>query len=588
MPTIALPNSSVRPGLGVFTIKQIVERAGEIAGDKPALRMRRQEDRFWEISYRQAVQLIKELATGLYELGMTKGHQVGIIGENRPEWALAFFAVTAGGGVAVPLDANLKELEWSNILQSCKVDIIIASPRYVPQMKSVVSKIRRPITVVSMEMGGDISFQQLGDAGRERLANGDRTYERMPVELDDLAELIFTSGTTGNAKGVMLTHRNLGSNVNSVYQVLPYTPEDVFLSLLPLHHTFESTAGLLVPFYNHCTINYARSFKSKEIIEDIQDAGVTMMCGVPLVYEKMAGSILRAIDEAPLPKRLMVKILMALTKSIDAIFKSRSGIALFRSLRHKAGLGKICMFISGAAPMPDNVAGLFRTLGFPLLVGYGLTETSPIVSVNPIDKPKPATSGLVVPDFEVQVHSPDENGVGEVWLKGPSVMPGYYRNEKETRKVLTDDGWLRTGDSGYFDKDGYIYICGRIKNLIVTPAGKNVYPEEIESLLSSSPYILEALVKTMTNKKTGKEEIGAVVVPDMEYFREEWGEGALLRREEIVGLVTGEVRRMCDRLAEYKRVKAVVIQWEEFSKTSTRKIKRYLYKDIELHPQARL
>jgi long-chain acyl-CoA synthetase len=581
---VSLPNSSIRPGRGVFTIKQIVERAGRVEKDKPALRMRRQGDEFWEISYRQAAQLIKELATGLYELGMGKGHQVGVIGENRPEWALAFLAITAGGGVVVPLDANLKELEWSNILRSCKVDIIIASPRYITQMREVAGKVRRPMTIVSMEAGGDISFQQLGDAGRERLAHDDRTYDRMPVELDDLAELIFTSGTTGNAKGVMLTHGNLGSNLNSIYQILPYMTDDVFLSLLPLHHTFESTAGLLVPFYNHCTINYARSFKSKEIMEDIRDAGVTMMCGVPLVYEKIANSILKAIDEAPFFKRMSVKVLQALVRSIDAVFRSRSGIVLFRGLRKQAGLDKMRMFISGAAPMPDRVGELFRTWGFPLLVGYGLTETSPVVSVNPIDKPKLGTSGLVLPDFAVQIDSPDENGVGEVWLRGPAVMTGYYQNERETKKALTEDGWLRTGDSGYFDRDGYICICGRIKNLIVTSAGKNVYPEEIESLLSASPYILEALVKAMTNEKTGKEEIGAVVVPDMEYFRGEWGEGAVARRKEIAGLVTEEVRRICDRLAEYKRVKNVVVQWEEFSKTSTRKIKRYLYQDKELHP----
>ncbi len=581
-----LPKSSIRPATGVFTIREMVERAGELWSDKPALCMRRSGEGFSEITYGEAVERIKELATGLYELGMTKGHQVSVVGENRPEWALAFLAIVAGGGTVVPLDANLKPMEWAGILSTCEVDIVIASPRFVSQMKEIAEQIGRHITVISMEEGGDISFEQLCSTGRKRIEEGDRTYQRMKVEPQDLAEIIFTSGTTGNAKGVMLTHHNLGSNVNSVYQVLPYERDDVFLSLLPLHHTFESTCGLLVPFYTGCTINYARSFKSKEIIEDIKDGGVTMMCGVPLVYEKMAYGIMRAVDRAPLHKRMLVKSLLGLTRGIDFIFRGRSGKVLFRGLRKKAGLDKIRMFVSGAAAMPPKVGGIFRTLGLPLLQGYGLTETSPVVSVNPFDKPKVASSGLVVPDFEVNIDEPDEKGVGEIWLKGPAVMPGYYKDEQETDKVFTEDGWFRTGDCGYFDRDGHIYVCGRVKNLIVTPAGKNVYPEEVESILVESPYILEALVKPMTNERTGREEVGAIVVPDMEYFGEEWGEDAQSRREEIAQIVIDDVRRLCSSLADYKRVKEIVVQWEEFPKTSTRKIKRFLYKDKGIRPQA--
>jgi long-chain acyl-CoA synthetase len=310
---------------------------------------------------------------------------------------------------------------------------------------------------------------------------------------DDVAVIIYTSGTTGKSKGVMLTHKNILSDVWGTKEALELFPEDNFLSVLPLHHTLECTAGFIIPLSSGSRVTYARSLKSKEILEDIKNAGATLLIGVPLLYEKLFTGLRKNIQK----KSFFARTSFNLCFNFVKIFKKLTGInlgkAIFKNLREKAGLSCIRMLISGAAPLPTVIPECFDLLGIKFLQGYGLTESSPVLTLSPYSKPKYSSVGKSIPGAELKIFDSDKNGVGEILAKGDMVMKGYYNNPQETDKILKN-GWLCTGDLGWKDREGYYYIAGRKKNVIVSSAGKNIYPEEIENQLLQSPFILEALV----------------------------------------------------------------------------------------------
>ncbi len=572
---------SFRPGIGVMTIRELLWRAREKFGPRVFAQRRLPAGDFARASYARLCEDVIRLGAALGRMGVGPGTRVAIIGENRVEWATTYLAAVAGGAVCVPLDPQLKEKELLAIMAKAGAEVVVAAPSCVgkfPPLRAALPKLRE---VISMAVGdGDVrGWADTLAAGDDAAAQGE--YVGRDVKLDDLAVLLFTSGTTGAAKAVMLTHRNLGANVHQVYQALPFDENDVFLSILPLHHTFEATAGMLIPIAGGSTITYARSFKSREIVEDIRDTGVTMMCGVPLLYEKMLAGINRAVADAPFFKRVMFRTFMALTRGVHVLTGANVGKVLFAGMRKKAGLDTIRMFISGAAPLKAEVSRAFYYLGLPLLQGYGLTETAPVVSVNPLKRIRFGSSGVIIPEVEVRIHEPDAEGVGEVAVRGDNIMVGYYEDAALTGSVLRD-GWFYTGDAGWLDRDGYVYITGRIKNVIVTAAGKNVHPEEIEAALGASPVIAEAAVMPMRDGASGREVVGAVVFPDYEYL-----EGDAARDNEPLsdGYVERRIRdavnECCRTVADYKRVKVIKIRKEEFPKTTTRKIKKYLFRDGE-------
>ncbi len=574
-------NKGFRPGIGVFTILELVARAREKFGGRVFAQRRLPSGEFSRATYKQLYDDVVAMGAALAKMGVERGTSVGVVGENRYEWAVTYLAATGGGAVCVPLDPQLKEKEIAGILERAKVEVVISAPSSLGTLEKLKRRLPELREVISMEEGIEDSSR----GWAETLATGDdrarEEYLSRDVSLDDLAVLLFTSGTTGTSKAAMLTHRNLGANVDQVYQALYFDENDVFLSLLPLHHTFEATAGMLIPISGGCTITYARSFKSKEIIGDIRDAGVTMMCGVPLLYEKMLAGLRRAVKDAPPIRRLLFTTFMGLTRGVHVLTGANPGRTFFAGLRKKAGLDTIRMFISGAAPLKAEVSRTFYYLGLNLLQGYGLTETAPVVSVNVPHRIKFASSGVLIPGVQVRIHEPNADGVGEVAVAGDNVMVGYYEDPALTASVLRD-GWFYTGDAGWLDRDGYIYITGRIKNVIVTAAGKNVYPEEVEAELGAAAEIAEAAVMPMPDASSGREAVGAVVFPDYEYLEGEANrEGVPLTDEFVEGRVREAVAACCRSLADYKRVKIIKIRKEEFPKTTTRKIKRYLFRDGE-------
>ncbi|MEO0215175.1 MAG: AMP-binding protein, partial [candidate division WOR-3 bacterium] len=394
--------------------------------------------------------------------------------------------------------------------------------------------------------------------------------DRFEVDGEHLAEILFTSGTTGSPKGVMLTHRNIMSDIEGVYQIIDINEEDIFFSILPLHHVYECTVGFIAPIYIGATVAYASSLRPNVMIQEIKEIKPTLWLTVPLILEKIYQRILKELGNQP-PIR---KVVIGLMKRF---FKDR----LSKRIRSTLGLERIKYIVSGGAALPVWVSRGLEDLGFPILQGYGLSETSPILTVNPPHAPRNASVGLPIPGVEIKLFEVNENGEGEIAARGPVVMKGYYKNEKATKEVFTDDGWFLTGDVGYFDGDGYLYITGRRKAVIVSKGGKNIYPEEVENKLLESPYIEEVLVFGAKNPDTGEEEVQALVYPNLDEVRNLAHKlNATPDDEFIYDLISKEIERLSKDLAPYKRIKRFALRYEEFPKTTTRKIKRHLFEGV--------
>jgi long-chain acyl-CoA synthetase len=521
-------------------------------------------------TFRQAATAMHAYSAWLIAEGVRPGDRVAIQGENRPELALAYLAVLDAGAVLVPMDAQLGETEVGEILATAGVTLAIASLRHLPLMRAVRDTRIPALRIVALE--GSTEGPSLADALARFPAAEPRPLAGSP---DDLAVLVFTSGTTGHAKGVMLSHANLLSNVEGVVQTFEFGAGDRFLSVLPLHHTFEFTGGLLCPMRAGASVAYARGLKSNELREDLSTSGATILLGVPLLYEKLLGALHRGIDEAPFARRWLVRALLAGSRIARVLTGARPGRAWLRSVRERAGLDTLRLFVSGAAPLPSELFWAYTDFGWPVLEGYGLTECSPVVAANRPHRPRPGAVGWPLVGVEVRIADPDAEGNGEITVRGPNVMLGYYGNPAATRDVL-HDGWFATGDLGRFTDDGRVRITGRLKNMIATAAGKKIYPEEVEAQLAGSPYIAEIVVVGGRDARTGREEVHAHVVPNLSALEALAGTSHVAFDDAFVERVLRrEIDGRSQHLAPYKHVKRVIVRREEFPKTTTGKIRRH-------------
>ena len=538
------------------TIKSLLGRLRNEFADVVAFRIKR-NDVYVEFTGADVVRRAESVAAQLAAAGVQPGNRVALLSDNQPEWGICYLGIVCHGYTAVPIDRLLKPAEYQRILADSGAVAILVSDAYLKDVEGVADSLPALTHRLSLET---VAHTEAPGSPPDH-----------PVKPDDLAALIYTSGTTGHPKGVMLSHKNILSNVIGCSKAISYTKGDNFLSVLPLHHTFECTAGFLAPLYEGASVTYVGSLKSRDIINTMQETQATIMLGVPLLYEKMYAGIVRAVKSKPAMVQTLFNLSMGIVK-FGETFGLNLGHAVFRSLREKGGFGSVRFFVSGAAALPPEVTLGFQRLGMRVLQGYGLTEASPVVSVNPYIGPKNDSIGPTIPGVEIRILNPDENGVGELLVRGDNVMQGYYNNPEATKAVLLD-GWLYTGDSGRVDADGHYYISGRLKNVIVTRAGKNIYPEEIESALVLSPYIAEVVVLGATDEKSGEEIVRAIIVPDFEYLEQN---GLPLDDASVEKLIRGEVKTICDSMADYKRVKEIEIRKEEFPKTSTRKVKRFM------------
>jgi len=530
-----------------------------------------------QTTYGEAREFSSDLAKGLILGGFAAGDRVGLLGErNSSSWCMSYVAILRMGGVVVPLDSGLKAEELATMLRDCGASGVICSMRTVEQFKKVRSTTPELTEIVSLEPAASYGVPSITDLARQGRNQHVKLHEATP---DDLAVLIYTSGTTGKPKGVMLSHENIVSDLEAIHKTLEFTPDDIFLSVLPLHHTFECTCGFLAPMSCGSKVVYARSFKSTELIEDMRDSSVTIMCGVPLMFEKMCNGIKRKIAKSSRFHRMIFNMLFSVS-SRGLKNYSYWGKSLFRSLRKKAGLDSIRLLVSGGAALPEEVGRFFNAIGLVTVQGYGLSETSPVLSVNPESRNKFSSIGPPLHGVELRIDDPDDTGRGEIIAKGPMVMMGYYNNPEATAEVLRE-GWFFTGDVGWIDDEGYVHITGRSKNVIVSAAGKNIYPEEIEAVLDQSPYIMESLVLGRREEGSNVEEVTAVIVPDRDFLMQAEDLHGKPENRPVEEIIQSEVKAVCSRLADFKRIKKYHIRDDELPKTSTRKIKRFLEIDTE-------
>ncbi len=552
----------------VRLVPELVEYAAERFGERPFL-LRFTAGTWSGYTFMAAARAVRAFAALLEREGVRPGARVALQSDNRPEWGLAYLAVLTTGAVVVPLDAQLKEQEVGEILAASEATHAVGDSRHLPMLAAARASRRPMLRLLSLD--SDTGVPHWDQAQREHAAAPQR---ETPARPDDLAVLLFTSGTTGQAKGVMLSHHNLLSNVESVARTFEFGATDRFLSILPLHHTFESTGGLLCPLRVGASVCTARGLASRELREDMATSGATLFIGVPLLYEKLMTAIDKGINDASLPARVMARSLLGITRAVRQLTGLRIGRTFARPLRRKAGLDRLRMFVTGAAPFAPEVFWRYIDMGWPMLEGYGLTETSPVVCANHPTNPSPGAVGWPMPGVEVRIHEPDPDGDGEIVVRGPNVMLGYWRQPELTAEVLRD-GWFFTGDLGHVLPDGRVRITGRLKNMIATAAGKKIYPEEVEVQLMNSPYVLEVVVVGGLDARGEREEVHAHVypnVPALEAMAKT--SGATCDDAFVESVLKREVEERGEALAPYKRVKRVVVRRCEFPKTTTGKIRR--------------
>jgi len=548
---------TVREPLGIKTIPEMIENSTQLYKDRTAFLIPRNNS-LYELSFNQVFESVTRLGRHLNELGLSKGDNIAILGDNRPEWGISYFSVAWIGAVAVPLDARSSIESHKFILRYSSVKAIILSSSFFSKFQSFVDDLQELQHIVVMENFDEIF--KMYSSGIEKVT---------PSE-NDLLQILFTSGTTGNPKGVMLTHRNIMSNVEDMYKVIDLGPEDRAFSVLPIHHSYECTCGLVGPFYNGSSVFYSRSLKPRDMLEDLYIASPTVWLNAPLLLEKLCIRIYKELSNQKGLKRLITRTLP--NKLIG------------RKIKKQLGLDRIKFIICGGAALPSWVSSGLEGYGFPIIQGYGLSETSPLISINPPSNPKNQSVGMIIESDEVEIRDIDEDGNGEIVVRGPNIMKGYYKNETATKEVLQPDGWLCTGDLGYFDDDGYLYVTGRKKFLIVTRGGKNLFPEEVEEKLTKSTFIEEALVFSPDDKT-----IQALIYPNIDEVNERLGGvGEETSDENVWNLIRLEVRKMNKDLEAYKKISNFAIRFEEFPKTTTRKIKRHLFKDMSLKPEEKV
>ena len=575
-----------------ITINQMAQNTIGQHGSKTAL-SHKVDKVYQDISYATLAERIKHFCLGLTELGMQKGDRVALLSENRPEWAITDLATLAGGGVTVPMFSTLTSAQVEYIVRDSGAKILcVSSERQLQKIKdwdtNVPTGLQHIVIFDELQDDSVRTFDQVCELGQQ-VENGDQAYQQASdaVEPDDLASIIYTSGTTGDPKGAMLTHSNFMSNVQAATGVVTITPDDIFLSFLPLSHVFERMGGHYLPLSSGATIAYAESLFT--IRQDMQDVRPTIMMSVPRLYEGMHERILRSVKEGSPTKQKIFhwsvgvgsKVSQAIQqkKKPSPILSLKASVAnklVFEKLKAVTG-GRLRFFVSGGAPLSKAIAEFFHAAGILILEGYGLTETSPVICVNRPDQWKFGTVGPMIPGIEMKIAED-----GEILSRGPHIMQGYFNKPSDTAEAIDPDGWFHTGDIGEVDEEGFLTITDRKKNILVLSNGKNVAPQPIENQLKQSPYISEIML--LGDQRS---TVSALIVPSFDELKEFAAEQqleaedipALLQTQEVQRLIRSEINQYSADFADFERVRRFTLVAEEFSEksgemTPTLKLKR--------------
>ncbi len=551
-------------------LKQMLDTSTELYSNNTAFLVKKKgSDKYEPVTYKQYKKDVDALGTAFISLGL-KDQRIAVIGEARYEWVVTYLATLNGTGIAVPIDKELPGNEIESLLERSEASAVVFSAAKKEVIEKVVSHNKTVKYYIDMDIEEDgenfLSFKKILDKGYKLLENGDRSFLDAKIDNEAMSILLFTSATTDKSKAVMLSHKNISENLMAMCKMIDIKTTDTFLSVLPIHHTYECTCGFLCPIYRGSAVAFCEGLR--HIAKNLKESQASIMLGVPLIYEAMYKRVWDQVAKSGQDKKLKTAIKINNFLKNFGVDLSKK---LFKKIHDNLG-GNMRMFISGAAGIDPSVSSGFRDLGMLLIQGYGLTECSPIVALNRDVDYKDDATGLPLQGLMVEINEPNEEGVGEVKVKGPSVMLGYYKDDEANAKVFKD-GWFFTGDLGYIDADGFLHLTGRKKNVIVTKNGKNIYPEEIETLLNRSNYILECMVYGKTKDNDDEINVTASIFPDYEKIKEEFGE---ISKDELKKLLQNEIKAVNKSLVTYKYVKDFSIREEEFAKTTTRKIKRYM------------
>lgn len=555
----------------VKNYRDMIEYSVKNYAEKVAYKYKKNGDlkhvEYVEKTYEQVGKDIKAFATELLNKGL-EHQKIVLIGNNRYEWCVTYLAVTSGNMIIVPLDKALPDNEIENLVTRSEAEVAIFDKKYIDVMKKLKKDInvnlKMLICMDNIKDNEVEKFSQLLQKGEELLKNGDNRYEKIEVNPDKISIMLFTSGTTNLPKAVMLSQKNVCANLSDFASWVKLYPTDTLLSFLPIHHTFECTVTFLYGFYSGCTVAFCDGLKY--IQKNLAEYKVSVFVAVPLVLETMYKKIQKAIHDQGKDKLInrMIKISNGLLKCKIDLRK-----VIFKQILDNLG-GNIRLVLYGSAPMDKETIVGFNNFGIALVQGYGLTETSPVIAAESDKEKRAGSVGLALPSLNVKIDRPDENGEGEILVKGPSVMMGYYHNEEENQKAFVD-GWFRTGDYGYITEDGFIYVTGRKKDIIVLRNGKNVYPQEIEFLINKLPYVTESLVYQREKDKTDT-MLCAKIVYDKDIIKEKLGEKT---EKEYKDSIWEEMKEINKQLPVFKHIKQITITTEPLIKTTTQKVKRY-------------
>ena len=548
------------------TIRDYINRGIERNKNKNAFIIKHKKEKnieYQTITYKEFQEDIINLGTGLISLGLNN-KRIAIIGKNCYEWVLSYISILLGVGITVPLDKGLQKEEIILSLQRSKAEAII----FDKDLKEIIEEIKQKnetnvkTFICMQEYKENLNINEIKVKGAELFANGDKKFQEYKINPDEMASIIFTSGTTSMSKAVVLTNRNIASNIYQMNCTETFYSTDVNLAFLPLHHAFGSTAIIL--FLSHGATNVFCD-GLKHIQSNLKEYKVTTFVCVPLLLEAMYKKINKEIERQK--KTVIVKIGKIIS---NILLKLHIDIRrrLFKDIIDQLG-GELRFIVSGASAIDRNVAKGFNDFGILTVQGYGLTETSPVLAAENEYNIRYGSIGLPMPEVEIKIENKNENGIGEIVAKGPNVMKEYYEMPEETNKVLKD-GWFYTGDLGYKDKDGFIYITGRKKNVIVLKNGKNVYPEELEQLISNLPYVKENMV--YGKEKDDDLVVSVKIVYDKEYM---YTENQDISEEKIRDIIWQDIKKINKGLPKYKYIKNLVITDEPMIKTTTAKIKRF-------------
>lgn len=548
----------------VSNFKQLLERSSTIYKTRTAFRLKNEKNEIYSVTYEQLNNDVQALGTYLISQGLLN-KRICVIGKNSYKWAISYLAASIVG-VVVPIDKELHSRDVINFMNVSEAIAILGDDKILNTILADKSMLKNQnLLFLGFDNGKEFtSFDNSLTKGKSLVENGDTNFENISVNPDEMKILLFTSGTTGNAKGVCLSHRNICSNILSIFGIVKVKRNDLFLSILPIHHTYECTIGFLLPLYSGASIAFCDGLRY--ITNNINEYHPSVVLCVPLLLENMHKKIIKSINNG-LPDKYK--------KQNENPFKDLPFYikgAVKAKVKNSLG-GRLRVFIVGAAAMNPTIIEDFGNLGLRTLQGYGLTECAPLVAGNTDYFSKNDSCGLPIPNVEYKIDSPNDEGVGEIIVKGPNVMLGYYNNVADTEKVLVD-GWFHTGDLGKIDNDGYLYITGRCKSVIVTKNGKNIYPEEVEYYLNDNPLVTESLVSGIHKDNDDETYINAQIFPNIEAITEQL-KGSVPTKEEIKKIISDIVQTVNSKLPNYKHIKSFIVRDEEFEKTTTKKIKRF-------------